>query len=617
MIKIENLVFSYPHRTKRLSIEKLEINENLTLFLGKSGSFKTTLAKIISGNLKAKKGKIKVLSSVFYLNQNFTLVPNFTARENFIEAGLDGYEYYAKRLGVDFLLDYDVSSLSMGQKARLNFIFALCQNKDLMILDEPSRNVDPENIKVMEELVYELRDSKKFIIISHDSFCLDQAEAIVRFDDHTVSKERRSPTAKVYSNENFTATKDPKKHTPKFFLDKVFISIMLFLTFIITLTSTLLFHDLDSPGSYEDSVYVFNVEEEYKDYEDIPFKYIPDVKLDFSLYNGNIPSLIQEQANIKFSSINISFSDSVSRGYFSINEDYSIFFANNHNITNINNYSDYENTYVEFSTLAGIKIFPFAMCEELPSKTITLNTSDYIDLVLAFINSIDITTLNTLANDEVIVTNGLLSTISYSNKEYKIGDYITISSGTYKIKEIIDSNQVSIQLNSEAINNLIFNFALKEDKLYLPSYYGDTITDVKSILGESISDPLVNEPSILNNKNIKVLISIEVILLLFFIIYGVFSRLDSHQKSLRCFYHYSNLSFFRYLIRSVSKKRIAFLPLVLLIATLCSLAILFMTGNLSIIVALSLLLSLTIYFCSFYLAFVVEEGIVFLSQRPN
>lgn len=616
MIKIENLVFSYPNRTKRLSIEKLEINENLTLFLGKSGSFKTTLAKIISGNLKAKKGKIKVLSSVFYLNQNFNLVPNFTARENFIEAGLNGYEYYAKRLGVDYLLDYNVSSLSMGQKARLNFIFALCQPADLIILDEPSRNVDPENIKVMEELVYELRDRKKFIIISHDSFCLDQAEAIVRFDDLTVSKEIISPTTKVYSNENFTAAKD-QKYTPKFFLDKVFTSIMLLLTLIIALASTLVLHDLDSHGSYEDSVYIFNVEEGYKDYEDIPLKYMPDVKLDFSLYNGNIPSLIQEQTSIKFSSFNISFSDSVRRGCFSINEDYNIFFANSHNITNINKYSDYENTYVEFSTLAGIKIFPFAMCETLPNKTITLNTSDYIDLVLAFIDSIDITTSNTLANNEVIVTNGLLSTIPYSLKNYKIGDYITIYSSTYIIKEIIDSDQVTILLNDGAINNLIFNFALKEDKLYLSNYYEDTIADLKSIIGEPIFDPLTKDSGILNSKTIIFIINTEIILLLFFIVYGIFSRLDNHQKSLRYFYHYSNISFFKYLIRSASKKKIAFLPLVLAIATLCSVAILFMMGALSILVSLSLLLSLAIYFFSFYLAFVVEEGIVFISQRPK
>ncbi|HLR35667.1 MAG TPA: ATP-binding cassette domain-containing protein [Tissierellales bacterium] len=194
-ISIKNLKKFYSEKLI-LDIDGLEIEEGkITGIIGPNGSGKSTLLKIISGLDEEFSGEIKYDNK--YLNRDIykrmTLVmqkPYLFKRKVF-----DNIEYplkirnikkenrkeraidILKRLEIEELKNKKAHLLSGGESQKVSLARALIFNPKLLLLDEPTSNIDPESIKVMErEIIRYNRETKgTVLIVTHN---MDQSERI-------------------------------------------------------------------------------------------------------------------------------------------------------------------------------------------------------------------------------------------------------------------------------------------------------------------------------------------------------------------------------------------------------------------------------------------------------
>lgn len=134
--------------------------------VGPNGAGKTTLLKILAGEIKPDDGQVKVYSSVSYVRQQDDGVPE-TANSQSLEP-LDNK--MAGFLGVDQRALHE--NMSGGEKARARFVLSYDPSCGLLIVDEPTSNMDMEASGVIED---ELNGfSGALLIVSHDRSLLDK-----------------------------------------------------------------------------------------------------------------------------------------------------------------------------------------------------------------------------------------------------------------------------------------------------------------------------------------------------------------------------------------------------------------------------------------------------------
>lgn len=191
MIQIENLSL-IKNKTKRiLDGLSFEIPKNrITLFLGKSGSGKTSLLRCIVQLEKKYQGEIlyqgksmghfmpkERSQSVGFVAQNYALFPFMNVLDNCahpLRKVMDKpkKEAYAKAEEMLSLLEmqnYKTSfphELSGGQQQRVAIVRALMLDPDFLLFDEPTSGLDPENTELFVKILSKLRSEGKGIVIS-------------------------------------------------------------------------------------------------------------------------------------------------------------------------------------------------------------------------------------------------------------------------------------------------------------------------------------------------------------------------------------------------------------------------------------------------------------------
>jgi glycerol transport system ATP-binding protein len=175
-LRIEGIEKSFAGK-KVLEDINLEIQEDeFTAILGRAGSGKTTLMKIISGTLKPDKGKIylgdKDLNKVpprnrriAMISQGYNLYPNLTVFENIAsplraerrpdEEVKQRVTKQAEILKIDHLLEKHPYELSGGEAQRTALGRALVRDADIYLLDEPLTGLD---YKLREGMTHELKE---------------------------------------------------------------------------------------------------------------------------------------------------------------------------------------------------------------------------------------------------------------------------------------------------------------------------------------------------------------------------------------------------------------------------------------------------------------------------
>lgn len=176
VVKIENVSFSYPN-SDRAIFENL----NLTIYGpsriaidGFNGSGKTTLIKLILNQLKPTAGNVYLgLDNFVYLDQGVDLLnKSKTLLENLIDFSdldeISARNWLSRFLfyGVDAFKKIDVLSGGERIKAALACVLAGKNPPQLLILDEPTNNLDLDSIEQIESVLSNFKGA--LIVVSHD-----------------------------------------------------------------------------------------------------------------------------------------------------------------------------------------------------------------------------------------------------------------------------------------------------------------------------------------------------------------------------------------------------------------------------------------------------------------
>lgn len=173
-IQVKNLVFSYPDRVifKDLSLS-LSGNGIYTL-IGPSGSGKTTLFRLLLGLTKQAEGGISLSEPAAAVFQEYRLFPHLTAAENVavirerIHENLPDAKALLYRLG---FTDEDTEllpcELSGGMKQRVSIARALFSDSKILILDEPTKELDEALREVLYGLLKERAESSLILLSTH------------------------------------------------------------------------------------------------------------------------------------------------------------------------------------------------------------------------------------------------------------------------------------------------------------------------------------------------------------------------------------------------------------------------------------------------------------------
>lgn len=175
IIGLDNVSFGYPDRD--LLLKNLEFGIDQTsrvAIVGLNGVGKSTILKLLNDDLQPKSGsrikahrtKVGKYSQHSYdqLNLDITAVEYIGTKHNL------GYQDSREMLGKfglpSFTHELTIKHLSGGQKSRVALADMTCNNCDVIILDEPTNNLDIESI---EALIYAINKFKGgVIIVSHD-----------------------------------------------------------------------------------------------------------------------------------------------------------------------------------------------------------------------------------------------------------------------------------------------------------------------------------------------------------------------------------------------------------------------------------------------------------------
>ena len=189
MITVKNL--SLKNRSyfvlKNISIE---IEEGaIAVFIGKSGAGKTMILKCIANIIRNYTGKIFVdgvdprsasnvenAARMGFVFQDFNLFPTMTVLENCIDpllirgesreqASMQARDYLSRLAVSEYQMRYP-DELSVGQQQRVALARALALEPQVLILDEPTSSLDPENTQGLVEIIQELHQQGITILIS-------------------------------------------------------------------------------------------------------------------------------------------------------------------------------------------------------------------------------------------------------------------------------------------------------------------------------------------------------------------------------------------------------------------------------------------------------------------
>lgn len=165
--------------------------------LGTNGAGKTTTIRMLLGILKKDSGKItwngkeveRKHVTFGYLPEErgvypkvniYTQLMYFAKLKGMQEKEADeAIKYWMKRLEVQEYMNMTAEKLSKGNQQKIQFITAVVHNPELVVLDEPFSGLDPVNTEIIRNVILELIEKGKYIIMSAhqmsvvEEFCTD------------------------------------------------------------------------------------------------------------------------------------------------------------------------------------------------------------------------------------------------------------------------------------------------------------------------------------------------------------------------------------------------------------------------------------------------------------
>ncbi len=188
---VENLTVAYDEKAVLHDINLDIPTGKLTAIIGPNGAGKTTLLKTVLGLIKPITGSVsfpslhenKISNKIAYMPQSGSVDWDFpTTVLDVVTMGRYGHLGWLKRpkksdkamalqsletVGMDMYADRQISKLSGGQQQRVFLARALVQQADIYFMDEPFKGVDVQTEKAIVNLLKELKNQGKTVIVVH------------------------------------------------------------------------------------------------------------------------------------------------------------------------------------------------------------------------------------------------------------------------------------------------------------------------------------------------------------------------------------------------------------------------------------------------------------------
>ena len=200
MITLSNAVVEI-EQLKILQGVSFEISPNsFYCLVGPNGSGKTTVLKLIMKILQVNSGNVDTVDpkDISYLPQNLPDPPFLSVEEVISVAikkenkGSESRQKILNALGKQFhlegLLDRNFSDISAGEKQRVWLAFAIAQEKDMIIMDEPLSSVDRKSREEFYSLLKEVSlEGRTLLVVTHDiDMALHYADKIISLEEGRV-----------------------------------------------------------------------------------------------------------------------------------------------------------------------------------------------------------------------------------------------------------------------------------------------------------------------------------------------------------------------------------------------------------------------------------------------
>ena len=213
MINIDNLKYSYPNSDFSLEVGTLSIEKgSRTAVIGPSGFGKTTLLNLIAGILQPQEGDLKVngtnvsqlsdsecrnfrIREIGFVFQDFKLLEYLSVLDNIllpfrINKALE-MSKDIKSVAIDTAASLNIgdklpkypSKLSHGERQRVAICRALLNKPAIILADEPTGNLDPDNKAHIMQILFDYVDNydSTLVTVTHDHELLKGFQQIVDF----------------------------------------------------------------------------------------------------------------------------------------------------------------------------------------------------------------------------------------------------------------------------------------------------------------------------------------------------------------------------------------------------------------------------------------------------
>ena len=274
----ENLEKTYKKKSFSftLDIPKFELNlGEITAVVGENGNGKTTLLKIITGDLQITKGNItypfldknssqdlyKIKEQIAYIPQELPSWSGLLANNLHFAAAIRGIkgkeneeevDFIISRLGLDQYRNYSWKEISGGFKMRFSLAKALVWNPKLLILDEPLANLDINTqlifLRDLRYLVNSIKNPKSIILSSQNIYDVENiADKIIFIKDGKALYNGRIKEFEINREKNtFELGCNLSKEELRDLLEEIYIQIDMvgYNKFIIDTYRRVTFHDI-------------------------------------------------------------------------------------------------------------------------------------------------------------------------------------------------------------------------------------------------------------------------------------------------------------------------------------------------------------------------------------
>ncbi|HIQ07000.1 MAG TPA: ATP-binding cassette domain-containing protein [Thiotrichaceae bacterium] len=240
VVKARNISFSYPNKPIVNNFSTTIRRGDKVAILGPNGVGKTTLLKVLLGKLEPQEGTIELGTNIelAYFDQlREALDPELSVRENLASGSdqvtVNGQSKHVISYLQDFLFTPDrihspVSTLSGGEKNRLLLARLFTRPANVLVMDEPTNDLDIETLELLEELLLDYTGT--LLLISHDRNFVDHiATNTIAFEGTQIAnyiggyedwvrqrqeKQKSKPTNKVKKpQKKATKPKDTEKES--------------------------------------------------------------------------------------------------------------------------------------------------------------------------------------------------------------------------------------------------------------------------------------------------------------------------------------------------------------------------------------------------------------------